>query len=135
VPIISGGGGGGGTPFNGGTITTALACLNSDPVQTTLFVQPPIGTLADGTTVVSVVDENSLTVLAVSPPNAGSTATAVYVGGTGFLVMENHAAPVDGDLFAGDCSLWFDQTNGAAKLMVKAKQADGTVRTGSVNLA
>lgn len=35
---------------------------------------------------------------------------------------------------AGDCALWFDQTNGAAKLKTKAKQADGTVRTGEVAL-
>jgi len=46
-----------------------------------------------------------------------------------------HSAPADGDLSAGELILWYDQTNGAAKLMVKAKQADGTVKTGSVNLA
>lgn len=50
------------------------------------------------------------------------------------LVLQLHAAPADGSLSGGDCALWFDQTNGAAKLMVKAKQADGTVRTGSLAL-
>jgi hypothetical protein len=50
------------------------------------------------------------------------------------LVLTNHSAPADGTIAAGDCALWFDQTNGAAKLMVKAKQADGTVRTGSLAL-
>jgi hypothetical protein len=52
----------------------------------------------------------------------------------GFTIMY-HAAPADGDLAAGDCALWFDQTNGASKLMVKAKQADGTVKTAAIALA
>lgn len=51
------------------------------------------------------------------------------------VVILTHAAPADGTLAAGECNLWFDQTNGAAKLMVKAKQADGTVRTAAVALA
>jgi len=64
------------------------------------------------------------------------------IGGGYFLLDKNarpvlavHAAPADGDLAAGECALWFDQTNGAAKLMIKAKQADGTVKTASVALA
>jgi hypothetical protein len=51
------------------------------------------------------------------------------------LVLTNHAAPADADLAAGDCALWFDQTNGAAKLMIKGKSADGTVVAGSIDLA
>lgn len=43
-------------------------------------------------------------------------------------------APADGDLAANQCALWFDPTDGAAKLMCKAKQADGTVKTGSFNV-
>lgn len=54
--------------------------------------------------------------------------------GDGTIVINQHAAPADADLSAGDCAIWFDQTNGAAKLMMKAKQADGTVKTGSVNV-
>lgn len=45
------------------------------------------------------------------------------------------AAPADADLAASQCALWFDDTNGASKLMVKAKSANGTVVTGSVALA
>lgn len=47
------------------------------------------------------------------------------------------AAPADGTLQAGDCALWFDQTNGVGntKLMVKGKSADGTVKTASIVLA
>lgn len=63
------------------------------------------------------------------------------VGGDGSIdlqgryITRSHAAPADADLAAGDMAVWFDQTNGAAKFMIKAKQADGTVRTGSVALA
>ena len=56
------------------------------------------------------------------------------VTSTGAVVTKANAAPADGDLAAGEMAIWFDSTNGAAKLMIKAKQADGTVRTGSVNL-
>lgn len=50
-------------------------------------------------------------------------------------IIDRLTAPADGDLVAGQCALWFDQTDGAAKLMVKAKSANGTVRTGSLALA
>jgi hypothetical protein len=43
--------------------------------------------------------------------------------------------PADDALVASELLLWFDDTNGAAKLKVKAKQADGTVKTASVALA
>lgn len=43
-------------------------------------------------------------------------------------------APADTELSAGQCILWFDKSNGAGKLMVKAKTANGTVVTGTVNL-
>ena len=44
------------------------------------------------------------------------------------------AAPADGALAAGQAFIWLDATNGAGKLMVKAKTANGTVATGSVTL-
>jgi hypothetical protein len=46
-----------------------------------------------------------------------------------------NAAPADADVATSEAMLWFDNTNGAGKLMVKAKTADGTVVTGSVVLA
>lgn len=52
----------------------------------------------------------------------------------GYWVTALHSAPADADLSAGDAALWFDQTNGAGKLMVKAKTANGTVVTGSITL-
>ena len=54
--------------------------------------------------------------------------------GSEMMFRGANAAPADGDLAAGDMGIWFDQSNGAAKFMVKAKQADGTVKTGSFNV-
>jgi hypothetical protein len=51
------------------------------------------------------------------------------------LVFKINAAPADGELAAGECALWFDQTDGAGKLMVKAKTANGTVVTAAIALA
>jgi hypothetical protein len=65
---------------------------------------------------------------------AGGT-TALAVSKTGYLIVKLNAAPADAELAAGDMALWFDKTNGASKLMVKAKQADGTVKTGALALA
>lgn len=67
---------------------------------------------------------------------AGARNTSIGgVGTGGYLKMRSvNAAPADASLLAGDVALWLDATNGAAKLMVKAKQLDGTVRTGSLAL-
>lgn len=52
-----------------------------------------------------------------------------------FFTTHANAAPADGSVSAGEIAFWFDKTNGASKLMLKAKQADGTVETSSVPLA
>jgi hypothetical protein len=53
----------------------------------------------------------------------------------GYFMTRKVAAPADADLVASELSFWLDDTNGACKAMFKAKQADGTVRSGSVALA
>jgi hypothetical protein len=105
-----------------------------------LFVVDATGGLsttpaADATKILDIRNIDNSNVI-----NAGPSGD-VYIAanGTRFdqpgrLVLYVHDAPADGTLSAGECALWFDQTDGAAKLMVKAKTADGTVRTGSVNL-
>jgi hypothetical protein len=65
--------------------------------------------------------------------SADAVLTRINKGG--YVVIAQHAAPADGDLAAGECAIWFDRTDGAGKLMVKAKTADATVVTGSVTLA
>lgn len=54
---------------------------------------------------------------------------------SGYFMTKKVAAPADADLTNSEMALWLDATNGAAKLMIKAKQADGTVRTAAVALA
>lgn len=52
-----------------------------------------------------------------------------------FILQGTHAPPLDATLAAGECALWFDDTPGASKLKIKAKDSGGTVRTGEVALA
>lgn len=66
--------------------------------------------------------------LAVGKP----VAVTGSVTATGALITSLNAAPADGALVAGQLAIWYDDTNGAGKIMFKAKQADGTVKTGSV---
>jgi hypothetical protein len=54
---------------------------------------------------------------------------------TGYMrITTASGAPADGDLSPTQLAFWFDSSNGAAKLMLKGKTANGTVVTGSVNL-
>lgn len=53
---------------------------------------------------------------------------------SGYLLIDDHSAPSDGSLTAGQAVLWFDQTNGAGKLKIKGKTANGTVVAGEVAL-
>jgi len=64
-------------------------------------------------------------------------AESVVVDAVGHLRILRHAAPTDASLVAGECALWFDQTDGAGntKLMLKGKSADGTVKTAAIALA
>ncbi len=70
---------------------------------------------------------------AKAAPDSPSNFLAGFHSG-GALVTAAHAAPADGDLAAGQLAIWFDQTDGAAKLMIKAKTANGTVAVGEVAL-
>jgi hypothetical protein len=60
----------------------------------------------------------------------------VNVRASGYMVIAYiGGAPADGQLWNGSAAFWFDRTNGASKMMVKAKSQDGTVVSGSINLA
>jgi hypothetical protein len=152
---------GGGSAFNGGTITGQLVVApTTDPSGYITILGPsgsPSGRLLDIVPFAGVADvyvsatggvvinsPNNDTALGVSGDTSGASEVARFQdsGGTrrvrilnaGYLCWDAHSAPADGSLVAGDCAVWFDQTNGAAKFMVKAKQADGTVRTGQLAL-
>ena len=64
----------------------------------------------------------------------------LYLGYDGTTVVGNVilctvSLPADSALAANQLALWFDPTDGAGKLMIKAKTANGTVVTGSVTLS
>ncbi|MEA2231777.1 MAG: hypothetical protein QOD83_1593 [Solirubrobacteraceae bacterium] len=52
----------------------------------------------------------------------------------GYFFTRTRSEIADSELVAGELALWLDATDGAARLRIKAKQADGTVRTGEVAL-
>lgn len=66
--------------------------------------------------------------------NNGAT-TYGRIDKDGYFITSKTAAPADGDLSAGELAIWFDPTNGAAKVKFKAKETGGTVRTGEVALS
>lgn len=131
-----------GATFNGGTITTPLE-VESD-TQNQLVVRG-VGVRA----VVAITDDLGTSNASIDSggaitANGGSVGLNTADGLTPLMALTSlglylvvHAAPADGDLSAGDCYLWFDQTNGVGntKLMVKGKSADGTVKTASIVLA
>lgn len=53
----------------------------------------------------------------------------------GYFMTLKNSAPADADLATNEMAIWFDSTAGAAKLMVKAKNASGTVVTGNIVLS
>lgn len=53
----------------------------------------------------------------------------------GYWFNRRTSAPADADISASEVKLWFDSTDGAAKLMVKGKSANGTVVSGEVALS
>jgi hypothetical protein len=143
VGLISGGGGGAGLtiPFDvsGGNselsldafATLTLAALGTSHADLEL-------TEARSSAFVSMTTNNGATVASDSgkfqAENIAGDSGALVGPQYGLLVWRN-TAPDDGDLFAGACALWYDPTNGASKLMLKAKQADGTVKTAAIALA
>ena len=65
--------------------------------------------------------------------SAGTPLAGVNKAGGVYTAL--NTAPADADIVAGQCMFWFDSTNGASALKIKAKQADGTVKTASIPLA
>ncbi|MDQ8050735.1 hypothetical protein [Luteibacter sp.] len=99
--------------------------------NTTLWVN---NNLATGSVVAHRIRAHpSQTAECLRVENSGGTAIA-GINKAGAIFTALNTVPADADIAAGQCFLWFDSTNGAAKLMIKAKQADGTVRSGSVAL-
>lgn len=135
-----------GTPFNGGTITGAITVAPT-VAGTELTITAPAGQVqegiiyngppanggqffvrANGDIEIDAFGETQM-IRAFDDGGSFIAGSAGGIGGSGM-----NAAPATAGLSDGEYRLWFDKTNGAAKLMVIAKQADGTVRTGAIAL-
>jgi hypothetical protein len=67
---------------------------------------------------------------------AGLDATVgARVNKNGYFIVHRNTVPADAELAANELAFWFDPTNGASALKIKAKQADGTVKTATVALS
>lgn len=164
LPIVTDEGGGAATArFAGPLIDVPIDIEPTDPAVVPLTINSNVTTTNDlldifgNATTLSVIPDGSIalggslgafTSLIALNLDAGSLGDFLYIfqsgGGFptllrvshgGYLGIQTHSAPADGDVQTGEAMLWFDQTNGAGKIMIKAKTADGTVVTGSVSLA
>lgn len=114
--------------FNYTSFNNAKIALNTTGTQITRNV-------ADGSVVLQVKQDNAGgTGDLLNVQTSGNTVRSRF-NKAGYFMTSLTSAPADADVGVGEMSLWFDSTNGAAKLMVKAKEAGGTVRTGSVALS
>jgi hypothetical protein len=92
--------------------------------------------LVNGTALGSGAQANASTATAIGKGVVTAVANQVALGTSAeHVLLKTAAAPADASFAASQFSMWLDPTNGAAKLMFKAKQADGTVKTGSVTLS
>lgn len=89
----------------------------------------------DGSSQVYVMANDGADLIYIQDSNSDE---AFYVKGNGLTelrpVIIGTSAPADGLLSSGQVALWFDATNGAAKLKIKGKSANGTVVVGEVAL-
>jgi hypothetical protein len=117
---------------NGGTIS-----LGAGVSKTHLFID------TTGAVLVSGFDSNVVGLaVRATPSQSGnlqewqdsSGNPAATVSENGYYTTRKNTAPADAELATSELAFWFDNTAGAARLMVKARDSGGTVRTGSVVL-
>lgn len=60
--------------------------------------------------------------------------TLSHFNHAGHFMTRKTSAPSDGDIVASEMALWFDDTDGGGKLMIKGKTVNGTVVAGEVAL-
>ena len=128
--------------------TRVVMRLYSNPVGTTSGACLAVGGTDDNSAIGSFIvgDASTLTKGIVARGKASQSGNLLEVQDSsanplsgftenGYFFTRKTSAPADAELSNGELALWFDSTNGAAKLMVKAKEAGGTVRTATVALA
>lgn len=99
--------------------SVGIALQGAGAYQGALSVQAGTGTGNDGD-IAHFDDENG---------------TRVVKMRTKGMVTQAMGIPADGDLSAGECQFYFDDTPGATKVSFKGKDSNGTVRTGTVSLS
>ena len=129
---------GSGTPAEGSIIFSVedtnfneVFTVHSDGFTTMDFAAP--NALPDGALWIQV-DQATHGLRPFAVKDASLNKAVFSVTPAGHPVTRANAAPADGDLVANEVAMWFDSTNGAAKVMFKGKTADGTVVTGNVAL-
>lgn len=123
---------------NGGVCSPSI-------VNSTSYSNSRVQLTTTGTLVHQTVTDNNpiLRVENGSATSMGDVLQAIGIAGwvgsrfnmNTYFITSKSAPPADAELSSNDAAIWFGSTNGAAKLTIKAKQADGTVKTGSVTLA
>lgn len=96
----------------------------------------------------AIIDRNvddASSALRINQQGAGSTGDILQLQSSGevrarfarhgHLALRVNTEPTDASLNSGEMAFWVDATDGQAKLMVKAKQANGAVVIGKVDLA
>lgn len=94
-----------------------------------------VNTLVNSSTVGAIVQGAASQSANLQEWRDSSSAVLSTVSANGYFTTRKVAAPADGELSASEVAFWFDDTNGAAKLKIKGKSANGTVVTGEVALS
>lgn len=112
-----------------------ITSFNNSKIQLATTGTQIVRNIGDGGVVLQVKqDHASGTGDLLNVQTSGSVVRSRFNKG-GYFMTKVNSAPADADVGVGEMALWFDSTNGAAKLMIKAKEAGGTVRTAQVALA
>jgi hypothetical protein len=114
---------------NSGAATLALNADDNSSVGLFSLAGAYNGTR--GVTVRSKVGQTANLLEIQSPTNA----PIAGIDRNGAIFTGANSAPATNDIAAGQAFVWFDSTPGAAKLMIRAKNAIGALVTGSVPLS
>jgi hypothetical protein len=110
------------------------AGLSVNNGQTTTQTALTVTNLGTGVKTMQLTGVSGQTLDQLSMLDSGG-ATQSRFDKNGHFHTHKTSAPADADIANGSVALWFDSTNGAAKLMIKGRSANGTVVSGSVALA
>lgn len=114
--------------------TQTGAADSSDPSDVTVLGYRAVAG-ASGTAIGSGASAGGSGSTALGKGVSTTVANQIAIGTSAeHILLKTAAPPADASLAASQFTIWLDATAGAAKLMVKAKNASGTVVTGSVNL-